>query len=65
MSKIKKLNYNEFFKLLEKHFCKKCEYYDEKGGHLWEDASCCTIDSCDGCIIFYLTGADIEWDWNE
>jgi len=61
--KIKKINYDEFFMVLEEHFCKKCEYYNKEGGHLWEDASCCTIDSSDGCIIFYLTEQDMGWEF--
>ena len=64
--KIKKLPYKKFFKLLEENFCKECEHYNESGNHLWEDfPTCCTLDSFDGCIILYLTGADIEWEYED
>jgi len=53
-----KIDYEEFFKVLEEHFCKKCEYYDPSKGHLWEDASCCKLKEFDKCIILYLTGED-------
>jgi len=59
------LSYRRFFEILEENFCKECLHYDERKGHLWEDAECCRIEPFDACLILYLTGIDAEWNFEE
>ena len=59
-----KIDYEEFFKVLEEHFCKKCEYYklESEEDHLWNLATCCTIEPFDKCPISYLARAEVDWE---